>query len=58
MTSCFDEHNAKKVLDKYIKQTPEENVEMFEEMDKEHKHGTWFYPLLSHEKDIIRKKLK
>ena len=57
MTSCFDEHNARKVLDKYIKQTPEENVKMFEEMDEEHKHGTWFYPPLWHQKDIIRKKL-
>lgn len=42
-------------LDKYIKQIPEENIIMFEEMDKERKHGTWFYPLLYHEKEKTRK---
>lgn len=43
MKSCLDEHGVRKVLDKYLKQTPEENIKMFEEMDKERRHGSWFY---------------
>lgn len=51
MELCFDEHNIRKILDKYTRQTPKDNIKMFEEMDKERKHGTWFYPLLNHERD-------
>lgn len=51
MKSCLNEHGIRKALDKYLKQTPRENIEMFEEMDKERRHGSWFYPLLDHEKE-------
>jgi hypothetical protein len=51
MKSCLNEHGVRNVV-KYLKQTPKENVEMFEAMDKEEKHGTLFYPLLYHERDL------
>ena len=54
MESCLNEHGVRKVLDKYLKQTPRDNIEMFEEMDKERIHGSWFYPLLYNEKEKER----
>lgn len=57
--SCVEEYGLRKTLEMYIKQTPEQNLKMFEKMDKEERHGTWFYPLWSHSQRLIdEKKMK
>lgn len=48
-----DEHNIRTVIDKYIKQSPGENIKTFEGMEKENMHGTRFFGLWKHERDVI-----
>ncbi len=42
-------------MDKYFKQTPEQNCEMFEELSKVDK-GTWYYPMWAKERKGLAKK--
>ncbi len=50
---CAGNHRLKEVMFKYINQEPEENVSMFESIDNEIFHGTWFYGLWKKSRDII-----